>query len=82
MRRITLLLKLSLRNVFRNRRRSLFALATIAMGAMGLFVFMGFNRGIMNQYRDNTDPRALGTRTTLRRRLPWESPFAAMGIVD
>jgi putative ABC transport system permease protein len=54
MRRFALLLKLSLRNVFRNRRRSLFALATIAMGTMGLFVFMGFNRGIMNQYRDNT----------------------------
>ena len=54
MRRVALLLKLSLRNVFRNRRRSLFALATIAMGAMGLFIFMGFNRGIMNQYRDNT----------------------------
>lgn len=54
MRRSALLLKLSLRNVFRNRRRSLFALATIAMGAMGLFTFMGFNRGIMNQYRDNT----------------------------
>jgi putative ABC transport system permease protein len=54
MRRVTLLLTLSLRNVFRNRRRSLFALATIAMGAMGLFVFMGFNRGLMNQYRANT----------------------------
>ncbi len=54
MRRAALLLRLSLRNVFRNRRRSLFALATIAMGAMGLFVFMGFNRGLMNQYRANT----------------------------
>jgi putative ABC transport system permease protein len=54
MNRIALLLKLALRNVFRNRRRSLFALATIAMGAMGLFVFMGFNRGLMNQYRANT----------------------------
>jgi len=54
MRRVALLLTLSLRNVFRNRRRSLFALATIAMGAMGLFVFMGFNRGLMNQYRANT----------------------------
>lgn len=54
MRRLALLLNLSLRNVFRNRRRSLFALATIAMGAMGLFVFMGFNRGLMNQYRANT----------------------------
>ena len=54
MRRVAILFTLSLRNVFRNRRRSLFALATIAMGAMGLFVFMGFNRGLMNQYRDNT----------------------------
>ena len=54
MRRIALLLELSLRNVFRNRRRSLYALATIAMGATGLFTFMGFNRGLMNQYRDNT----------------------------
>jgi putative ABC transport system permease protein len=54
MRRVAILFTLSLRNVFRNRRRSLFALATIAMGAMGLFLFMGFNRGLMNQYRDNT----------------------------
>jgi len=51
MRRAVLLLTLSLRNVFRNRRRSIFALATIAAGTLGLFVFMGFNRGLMNQYR-------------------------------
>ncbi len=54
MRYAALLLRLSWRNVFRNRRRSLYALATIAMGAIGLFVFMGFNRGLMNQYRANT----------------------------
>lgn len=54
MRHAALLIKLSWRNVFRNRRRSLYALATIAVGAMGLFVFMGFNRGLMNQYRANT----------------------------
>jgi len=53
MRYLTLLLNLSLRNVFRHRYRSLYALATIAIGAMGLFVFMGFNRGLMNQYRAN-----------------------------
>ena len=53
MRRAELLVKLSLRNVFRNRRRSVYALATIAMGAMGLVVFMGFNRGTMNLYRAN-----------------------------
>ncbi len=54
MRHVALLVRLSWRNVFRNRRRSLYALATIAMGALGLFVFMGFNRGLMNQYRANT----------------------------
>ncbi len=54
MRHAVLLFRLSLRNVFRNRLRSLYALATIGMGAMGLFVFMGFNRGLMNQYRVNT----------------------------
>ena len=54
MKRASLLLKLSLRNVFRNRYRSLYAIATVAIGAMGLCLFMGFNRGLMNQYRANT----------------------------
>jgi putative ABC transport system permease protein len=27
---------------------------TIAIGAAGLFLFMGFNAGLMSQYRDNT----------------------------
>ena len=54
MRRSVLLLKLSLRNAFRNRRHSLYALATISMGALGLLVFMGFNRGTMDEYRANT----------------------------
>jgi putative ABC transport system permease protein len=48
-----LLIRLSCRNVTRNRYRTIYALATIAMGALGLFVFMGFNRGLMNQYRAN-----------------------------
>jgi putative ABC transport system permease protein len=52
-RRWLLLLRLSARNVFRNRARSLFALATIAIGALGLQIFMGFNTGLMNQYRAN-----------------------------
>ncbi len=54
MRRLGGLGRLAARNVFRNGRRSAFALATIGMGGLGLFVFMGFNRGIMNQYKANT----------------------------
>lgn len=46
--------RLALRNLLRSRRRTAFALATVAAGGAGLFVFMGFNRGIMNQYRANT----------------------------
>lgn len=46
-------LKLALRNLFRNRRHSLYALATTTIGSMGLLVFMGFNRGTMDEYRDN-----------------------------
>lgn len=54
MRRAVLLVKLSLRNVFRNRRHSLYALATIMIGATGLLIFMGFNKGTMDEYRENT----------------------------
>ena len=53
MRRLRLLFRIAFRNVFRNRYRSIYALATIGMGALGLFIFMGFNRGLMNQYRAN-----------------------------
>jgi len=54
MRHAALLVRLSLRNVFRNRRHSLFALGTIAIGATGLLVYMGFNRGTMDQYKADT----------------------------
>jgi putative ABC transport system permease protein len=54
MSRVVVILKLVLRNVFRNRRHSLYALATITIGSMGLLVFMGFNRGTMDEYRENT----------------------------
>lgn len=53
MRRLGLTLVLALRNVFRQRVRSLFSLGTIGVGALGLFLFMGFNAGLMNQYRAN-----------------------------
>ncbi|HET8668769.1 MAG TPA: ABC transporter permease [Terriglobales bacterium] len=54
MKRILLFVRLAIRNVTRNRFRSAYAVATIAIGAMGLFIFMGFNRGLMNQYRANS----------------------------
>lgn len=49
-----MLIKLATRNLFRNPRRTLAVLLTIAMGTGSLFIFHGFNNGIMNQYRDNT----------------------------
>ncbi|MFW7380022.1 MAG: ABC transporter permease [Oligoflexus sp.] len=45
---------LALRNLKRNRRRTLVTLITVAMGTSALLLFKGFNEGIMNQYRANT----------------------------
>jgi putative ABC transport system permease protein len=49
-----MLIRLALRNLLRNPRRTAAVLLTIAMGSGSLFIFHGFNAGIMNQYRDNT----------------------------
>jgi len=49
-----MLIRLGLRNLLRNRRRTASLLLTIAMGSGALFIFHGFNSGIMNQYRENT----------------------------
>jgi putative ABC transport system permease protein len=49
-----MLLRLALRNLLRNVRRTVALVLTVAMGTGSLFVFHGFNNGIMNQYRDNT----------------------------
>lgn len=49
-----MLLLLAIRNLFRNVRRTLAVVLTVAMGTGSLFIFQGFNEGIMNQYRDNT----------------------------
>lgn len=48
------MLQLALRNLFRNPRRTLALVLTVALGTGSLFLFHGFNNGIMNQYRDNT----------------------------
>lgn len=47
-------LKLAWRNLFRNVRRTLASLFTVALGSGGLLIYQGFNTGIMNQYRENT----------------------------
>lgn len=44
----------ALRNVFRQVSRSALALGTIAAGAAGLFLFTGFNTGMLKQYRQST----------------------------
>ena len=48
------LLILALRNVFRHASRSALSLGTIAAGAAGLFLFTGFNTGMLRQYRQTT----------------------------
>ena len=47
-------LKIALRSLRRNPRRTLTVALTVAVGTGSLFMFHGFNFGIMNQYRENT----------------------------
>src|SRR5688500_2693894 len=49
-----MLILAALRNLLRNTRRTLAVLITVAVGTSSLFIFHGFNAGIMNQYRENT----------------------------
>jgi len=49
-----MLTRLALRNLLRNTRRTMALILTVAVGTGSLFLFHGFNNGIMNQYRDNT----------------------------
>lgn len=45
---------MAFRNLFRNIRRTIAVLLTVALGTGALFLFDGFNFGIMSQYRENT----------------------------
>lgn len=45
---------LAFRNLFRNFRRTLAILLTIALGASALFAFQGFIKGILMQFREDT----------------------------
>jgi putative ABC transport system permease protein len=74
-----MLMRLALRNLLRNPRRTVALILTVAVGTGSLFLFHGFNNGIMNQYRDNTvharfghgqiQTRGYGDRVYER---PWE----------
>jgi putative ABC transport system permease protein len=44
----------AIRNLRRNTRRTITILVTLAVGTCSLFVYHGFNTGIMNQYRENS----------------------------
>ncbi len=45
---------LAFRNLFRNIRRTIAVLLTVALGAGALFSFDGFIHGVLNEYRDTT----------------------------
>jgi putative ABC transport system permease protein len=49
-----MLFQLATRNLLRNKRRTVAILLTVGVGSASIFLFHGFNAGIMNQYRDNT----------------------------
>ena len=46
--------KLAFKNLLRNPRRTAAVLMTVALGTGSLFIFHGFNIGVMNQYREST----------------------------
>ncbi len=48
-----MLIVVALRNLLRNPRRTFAVLVTVAIGVGSIFLFHGFNTGIMNQYRAN-----------------------------
>lgn len=49
-----MILKFSIRNIWRQRSRAFAVLATISLGITALMIYHGFNAGLMNQYRENT----------------------------
>ena len=49
-----MVLFLSFMNLWRNLRRTLAILLTVALGTGVLFTFKGFIHGVLNQYKDST----------------------------
>jgi len=48
------LVKFALRNITRNRRRSIVAIFTVAMGVFGLLFLQGFFAGLLSMHADNS----------------------------
>lgn len=74
-----MLLKVGYKNLLRNKRRTVNILLTVALGTASLFLFHGFNAGVMARYRDGTiktrwgngQVNTKGYRETLHDK-PWE----------
>jgi putative ABC transport system permease protein len=79
----------ALRNLRRNVRRTLAVLLTVACGTGILYVYHGFNTGIMNQYRENAVHAFAGHGVVMPKgyrgqtfERPWEHWFAGAGEVQ
>lgn len=48
------MIKVAFRNLFRNIRRSIAILLTVAFGSAALFLFQGFIHGVLSQFKENS----------------------------
>ncbi|MBF0360177.1 MAG: ABC transporter permease [Oligoflexia bacterium] len=51
---LKIILKMAVRNLLRNKRRSIAIVTTIGLGVCALFLYQGFNTGVMGTYKFNT----------------------------
>jgi len=49
-----MIFKVAFRNLFRNVRRSIAILLTVAFGSAALFLFQGFIHGVLSQFKENS----------------------------
>lgn len=73
-----MLLKIALKNLSRQKNRTLAVIITVALGISSLMIYHGFNTGIMNQYRENTIHARYGhgqVNTKGYRETIWEKPW-------
>lgn len=73
-----MLLKIALKNLTRQKSRTLAVIITVALGISSLMIYHGFNTGIMNQYRENTIHARYGhgqVNTKGYRDTIWEKPW-------